>query len=514
MGSELIIRATQSGSQIALLEEKQLVEFHEEHYSDKFNVGDIYLGKVRRVVSGLNAAFVDIGHTKDAFLHYLDLGAHFPSLCSYVNKLREGSSESLSELSLEESIEKDGKIDGTLSRGNLVLVQIEKEPISQKGHRVSTRISLSSRHLILTPFSKGVFISRRIRSSKERTRLLRLVQSMCPNNFGLIIRTAAEGISAGDLHKDLKDRLTEWNEITEQLKGARSKERIMAAARRPMLILRDMLHADLEALHVNKEPLYREIKRYIHEAAPEQEHLVKLYEGTQPFFEYFGVERQLRTSFGRHVRLPGGGSLVIDQTEALHVIDINSGKSLQESDQEATALRVNLNAVPEVSRQIRLRNLGGIIIIDFIDMREQEHRLEVQNKMKEAMSKDQSRYTILPLTRFGLMQMTRHRVRPSIRIDKSERCPACRGSGKVSNVLGLADLIEQHLDYLITQRHLPKLSITLHPYLYAYFSKGLISTQLRWWWKYKKYIPLRKEPGLGITEFIFRDAKGDPIPLD
>ena len=337
---------------------------------------------------------------------------------------------------------------------------------------------------------------------------------MCPNNFGLIVRTAATGISAGDLHKDLKDRIAEWGQVTEKLKEAKPKERIIGEARRSTLILRDMLYEDLEALHINKESLYQEVKQYIQEVAPEKEKLVNLYEGKISFFEHFGVERQLRTSFSRRVRLPGGGSLVIDQTEALHVIDINSGKRIQDDSQESTALRVNLNAVPEACRQIRLRNLGGIIVIDFIDMREEKHRIEVQNAMKEAMSKDLSKYTILPLTRFGLMQITRHRVRPSIRIDKSEQCPACHGTGKVSNVLGLADLIEQHLDYLITQRHLRKVSITLHPYLHAYFSKGLFSTQLLWWWKYKQHIPLKKNPALSITEFVFQDAHNQIIPLD
>ena len=514
MGSELIIRATQNGSQIALLEDKQLVEFHEEHYSDKFNVGDIYLGKVRKIVSGLNAAFVDIGHAKDAFLHYQDLGEHFPSFYSYVNKLREGSSESLSELSLEEGINKDGKISDVLNRGAQILLQIEKVPISQKGLRVSCRISLSSRHLILTPFSKGVFVSRRIRSSKERIRLLRLVQSICPNNFGIIIRTSAEGISASELHKELQDRLNEWTSTTERIKESKPKDRVTREARRSMTMLRDITYKDLEALHINEKGLYQEVKQYLQESAPENEHLIKLYEGKQPFFEFFGVERQLRTSFSRHIPLPGGGSLVMDQTEALHVVDINSGKNLQDDNQEATALRVNLNAVPEICRQIRLRNLGGIIIIDFIDMREQKHRIEVYDTMTETMNKDLAKRTILPLTRFGLMQITRHRVRPAILIDKSEKCPTCHGTGKVSNILGLADLVEQHLNYLITQRHLRKISITLHPYLYAYFSKGLFSTQLLWSWKYKRYIPLKKDPALSITEFAFRDAQNQIIPLD
>lgn len=514
MSSELVIRATQEGSQIALLENKQLVEFHEERYADQFNVGDIYLGKVRRIVKGLNAAFVDIGHAKDAFLHYLDLGVQFPSFCAYKDHVHKEGYTSLAAFERKEGLQKEGKIDEVLGRDTCLLVQIEKMPIAQKGPRISCQLSLVGRYLILVPFGEGVSVSRRIAQTKERTRLLRLVQSMCPANFGIIVRTASEGVSAAELHKDLTSRTDAWEGGMQQLHGAKPQQRIIGEARRSMLMLRDMLSDDLEALYTNKETLYEEVKAYVRDISPQKEKVVRLYEGKASIFEHFGVHKQLRSSFGRRVRLPGGGSLVIDQTEALHVIDVNSGKNIKEEDQESNALQVNLNAVPEISRQIRLRNLGGIIVTDFIDMRDRAHKAEIYNAMKEAMAKDRSKSTVLPLTKFGLMQMTRHRVRPSIRIDNSEKCPSCSGTGKVTNLLGLADLIEQHIEYLFKQQYLRALSIRVHPYLYAYFTKGLLSKKFHWWWKYRRTISLKKDSSLSITTFKFQDHKGTNIDLE
>ena len=513
MSSELIIRATQEESQIALLEEKQLVEFHEDRQSDKFNVGDIYLGKVRKVVAGLNAAFVDIGHSKDAFLHYLDLGTQFLSLCTYIGEVQRNKYQPLSEFTLKESIEKEGKIAEVVSKGDTLLVQIEKVPISQKGARISCQLSLAGRYLILSPFSEGIFISRRISQAKERARLARLVDTICPKNFGIIVRTAAKGVSAAEFHKDLKARTTAWETALKRLQSAQVRTRIIGEERKSTLLLRDMFSNELGSIYTNKESLYEEIQQYVREILPKKESIVHLYEGKVPIFEHFNVEKQLRSSFGRRVRLPGGGSLVIDQTEALHVIDVNSGKNVKEEDQESNALHVNLNAVVEICRQIRLRDLGGIIVIDFIDMREKDHKTEVYETMKKTMSSDRSKYTLLPLTKFGLMQITRHRVRPSVHIDNSEKCPSCSGTGKIVNALSTGDLIEKHIEYFFTQRRTRALSIELHPYLYAYFTKGIFSKRIHWKLKYKRSVSLRSDPNLGVTEFRFLDHKGEVIDL-
>ena len=513
MSSELIIRTTQEGSQIALLEEKQLVEFHEERQSDKFNVGDIYLGKVRKVVAGLNAAFVDIGHSKDAFLHYLDLGTQFPSLCAYTEEVRRNKYQPLSEFTLKKGIEKEGKIAEIVTKGDTLLVQIEKVPISQKGARISCQLSLAGRYLILSPFSEGIFISRRISQSKERARLARLVDTICPKNFGIIVRTAAKGVSAAEFHRDLKARTTAWEESLRRLRGAQMRTRIIGEERKSTLLLRDMLSNELSSIYTDKESLYEEIQQYVREILPKKESIVHLHEGKDSVFEHFNVEKQLRSSFGRRVRLPGGGSLVIEQTEALHVIDVNSGKNVKEEDQESNALHVNLNAVVEICRQIRLRDLGGIIVIDFIDMREKEHKADVYEAMKKAMEKDRSKSTLLPLTKFGLMQITRHRVRPSVHIDSSEKCPSCDGTGKIANALATGDLIERHIEYFFKQQHARALFIELHPYLYAYFTKGMLSKRVQWKWKYKRSVSLKANPKLGVTEFYFYDHKREAIDL-
>ena len=326
MSSELIIHTTQAGVEIALLEDKQLVEFHEEHYSDKFNVGDIYLGKVRKVVASLNAAFVDIGHKKDAFLHYLDLAPQHVELSKYIEGVRKGEAAPVQEVSSATLLNKEGKLNETLKRGDTLLVQITKVPISQKGLRVAGQLSLAGRFLILLPFEKGVSVSRRIQSSKERDRLLRLVGSICPENFGVIVRTAANGVSVSDLHKDMKGRLDTWDEGIKACGSAPMGERIIGEARRSLILLRDILGNHIGALHTDTPELYEEVLAYVREISPEKEKVVHLYEGKLPIFEQFGVAKQVRSVFGRYVKLPGGGSLVIDHTEALHVIDVNSGK--------------------------------------------------------------------------------------------------------------------------------------------------------------------------------------------
>ena len=515
MSSELVIRATQEGAQIALLEDKQLVQFHEERYTDKFNVGDIYLGRVRKVVAGLNAAFVDIGHKKDAFLHYLDLGIQFPSLHAYMDEVRRtGKVPDLDTFSLKPALEKEGKITDVLSRDTEVLVQVGKVPISQKGIRLSSHMTLIGRYLILIPLSDGVSISRRISRAKERARLLTLVKSICPKHFGIIVRTAASGVAASELHKDLNERLATWTQVFNALYKARTGTRLMGEERRANLLFRDLLARDLESLHTDDKQIYGDIQHYVQSSLPEKERLLHLYEGKTPLFEHYGIERQLRSSFGRRLRLAGGGSLIIEQTEALHVIDVNSGKNVREEDQESNALRVNLNAVPELIRQIRLRDLGGIIVIDFIDMSQAEHRSEVYKAMKTSMSKDRTKYSILPLTKFGLMQITRHRVRPPIRMDTQEKCPTCHGSGKVSNLLSVGDLIEKHIDYLFKERNHRGLSVTVHPYLYAYFTKGLLSKLLKWKLRYRRSIHLHMDSAFSVTKYEFKDDRDLVINLD
>lgn len=515
LNNELVISATPTGTRIALLQDKQLVEHHVEAPDNSFTVGDIYLGTVKKVVSGLNAAFVDIGYEKDAFLHYLDLGAQVNSL----NKLSKDviakrSYGKLDKFKLEADIDKLGKIDQVLSKNQPILVQVAKEPISTKGPRLSCDISIAGRYAVLVPFSNSVNISKKITDKAERTRLQRLMSSIKPANFGVIVRTVAANKEVSELEKDLQDSVLKWENGMKALREAKPRDLIIGEMNRASSILRDMLNDSFDSITVDTKELFEDIKSYIHTIAPEKEKIVKLYTGKNKLFEQTGLEKQIKSLFGRSVSLSGGGYLIIEHTEALHVVDVNSGnKSNNEENQENTALHTNLEAVKEIARQIRLRDIGGIIVVDFIDMRKAEHKKQIQDAMREEMKADRSKYTILPLSKFGLMQITRQRVRPELNIITRETCPTCHGTGTIQPSILVSDTIENNLDYIITRQNESKISVTMHPYLYAYFTKGFPSVRMKWFWKYKKWVTILKDSSFGMTEFKFHDQHGEDIEV-
>jgi len=402
LSNELIISATQDGCRIALLKDKQLAEFHEEQDGSKFVVGDIYLGTVKKIVPGLNAAFIDIGYEKDAFLHYLDLGAQFASLLKFTKLVRSKkiTGGKLDKFQLEKDIDKHGKIGQQLAKVQLIPVQVVKEPISTKGPRLSCELSLAGRYLVLVPFSSGVSISKRISSSDERKRLQRLIQSIKPENFGVIIRTVAEGKEVAELDKDMKSLVKMWDDGVARMVDANPRDKVIGELNKTSSILRDVLNESFDNVIVDDKKIYDEVKSYIHTIAPDKEKIVKLYTGKAKIFEHLGVEKQLKAAFGQTVSLRGGGYLIIEHTEALHVIDVNSGnKSNREESQETTALSVNIEAAKEVARQFRLRDMGGIIVVDFIDMRGLDNKKLIYNTVKEEMEADKAKHTILPLSR-------------------------------------------------------------------------------------------------------------------
>lgn len=516
MSNELIISATQDGCRIALLKDKQLAEFHEEQDGSKFVVGDIYLGTVKKIVPGLNAAFIDIGYEKDAFLHYLDLGAQFASLLKFTKLVRTKkiTGGKLDKFQLEKDIDKHGKIGQQLSKVQLIPVQVVKEPISTKGPRLSCEISLAGRYLVLVPFSSGVSISKRISSNDERKRLQRLIQSIKPENFGVIIRTVAEGKEVAELDKDMKSLVKMWDDGVARMMDANPRDKIIGELNKTSSILRDVLNESFDSVMVDDKKIYDEVKAYIHNIAPDKEKIVKLYTGKAKIFEHFGVEKQIKSAFGQTVSLRGGGYLIIEHTEALHVIDVNSGnKSNREESQETTALSVNIEAAKEVARQFRLRDMGGIIVVDFIDMRGLDNKKLIYNTVKEEMEADKAKHTILPLSKFGLMQITRERVRPQMNIATKEVCPTCNGSGKIEASILVTDKIEEHVRHLFEKQNETKLVLALHPFLFAYYTKGIISKRMRWFFKYKKSVELIKDSSLAITEYKFLNKDGEEIEL-
>jgi ribonuclease G len=516
VSNELIINSTQNGCRIALLKNKQLVEFHQESDANVFNVGDIYLGTVKKVVQGLNAAFIDIGYEKDAFLHYLDLGPQVQSLNKFSKQAigKNNASPKLTGFKNEPDINKLGKISQVLTKNQRILVQVVKEPISTKGPRLSCELSIAGRYLVLVPFSKAVNVSKRIGDANERKRLSRLISSIKPENFGVIIRTVAEGKDIRELDKDLTNLIQIWTDGVAAMKTAEPRDKVIGEMNRTNSILRDVLNESFDSIVVDDKDLYEEIKNYVIKIAPDKEKILKLYQNKVKVFESFNVEKQLKTSFGKSVSIANGGYLIIEHTEALHVVDVNSGnKSNQEDNQEMTALKVNLEAAAEVARQLRLRDMGGIIVVDFIDMRKVENRKKVYDRIKEEMQDDRSKHTVLPLSKFGLLQITRQRVRPELNIATREVCPTCSGTGQITAAISIADQIEKTVDHILTGQNEKKIVLTLHPYIHAYYTQGIISKQVKWFFKYMKWVKMIEDSSLALTEYSILNGMGEPIEI-
>ncbi len=519
MSNELLIGSAPKGYRIALLQEGRLAEFHYEESGSSFVVGEVYLGVVKKVSPGLNAAFVDIGYEKDAFLHYLDLGPQVRSLNKFSKSIQtqKNASYKLSNFKNEQDIDKLGKIDQVLTRGQQILVQVAKEPISSKGPRLSSEISLPGRYVVLVPFSNAISISKKIVEKEERQRLLKLVQAIKPNNFGVIIRTVASHKETEELEKDLRTLINNWEEGMKNLRIANPKDKVIGEMSKASALLRDVLNENFDSITVDSKEVYDEIREYILSVEPDKESLLKLYQGKVKLFEARNVEKQLKLSFGKTVSLPSGGYLVIEHTEALHVIDVNSGSSANKADnanQETTALNVNKEAAKEIARQLRLRDLGGIICVDFIDMKNIENRKVVFDIMKDEMANDRAKHTVLPLSKFGLMQITRQRVRPDIAVSTMETCPTCNGTGAISSSLNIGETIEHNLDFIMRKQNENGISLAVHPYLHSFFTQGLYSKRLQWFVKYKKWINLQKDSSLGILDYHFKNKSGEEIELE
>ncbi len=514
MNTELVIDVRASEIAIALLENKQLVELNKEKSNVQFSVGDIYLGKVKKIMPGLNAAFVDVGYEKDAFLHYLDLGPQFQSFNKYLQQAvsKKGKPYSISKVRLEPEIDKEGVITQVLNAGQTVLVQIAKEPISTKGPRLSAEISIAGRNIVLLPFSDKVSISQKISSAEEKKRLKRLMESIIPKNYGVIVRTAAEGKKVAILDAELRNLIKKWEVTFDKIKQANTPSLILSELKRTSAILRDMLNVSFNSINVNDEVIYNDIREYINTIAPEKEKIVKFYNGNAAIFEHFGVEKQIKSLFGKTVSFKSGAYLIVEHTEALHVIDVNSGnRSKAASDQETNALEVNLSAIDEIARQLRLRDMGGIIVVDFIDMHLNENRQMVYEKMKEVMARDKSKHNILPLSKFGLMQITRQRVRPEMHIETLEKCPTCKGSGEISPVIIFDEQIENKLALLVNEKGIKKLNLMVHPYVASFITRGFISRRLKWAWRYKCRLRVIPMSSYQYLEYRFTDTNDNEI---
>ena len=500
--SELVVDVQPKEVSIALLEDKSLVELQSEGRNISFSVGNMYLGRIKKLMPGLNACFVDVGYEKDAFLHYLDLGPQFNSLEKFVKQTLSDKKKlnSISKATLLPDLDKDGTVSNTLKVGQEVL---------------TSEISFAGRYLVLIPFNDKVSVSQKIKSSEERARLKQLLMSIKPKNFGVIVRTVAEGKRVAELDGELRVLVKHWEDAMAKVqKATKYPTLIYEETSRAVGLLRDLFNPSFENIHVNDEAVYNEIKDYVTLIAPDRANIVKLYKGQLPIYDNFGITKQIKSSFGKTISYKSGAYLIIEHTEALHVVDVNSGNRTKNANgQEGNALEVNLGAADELARQLRLRDMGGIIVVDFIDMNEAENRQKLYERMCANMQKDRARHNILPLSKFGLMQITRQRVRPAMDVNTTETCPTCFGKGTIKSSILFTDTLESKIDYLVNKLKVKKFSLHVHPYVAAYINQGLVSLKRKWQMKYGfgiKVIPSQK---LAFLQYVFYDTHGEEIDM-
>ena len=514
MNRELIVRSSSDAVDFALLKEGKLTELHKEEDNNDFSVGDIFLAKVRKPVTGLNAAFVNVGYEKDAFLHYHDLGPQLSTMLKFIKQVSIGKLRdySLKNFPLEKDIDKHGSINDVIRSNQSLLVQIVKEPISTKGPRISSELSLAGRYLVMVPFSERVSVSQKIGSKEEKDRLKRLVKSIKPKGFGVIIRTVAEGKKVAELDKDLENLLNKWSAMCKKLYKAPTPSKVLVELNRASSILRDVFNDSFTGIQVDDETLYNQIKDYVLEIDPGKESIVKLYSSSVPIFEKFGIERQIKTSFGRTASMSKGAYLIIEHTEALHVIDVNSGnRSNKAKNQEDTALEVNMLSASEIARQLRLRDMGGIIVIDFIDMVKAPHRRKLFDHLRDEMKDDRAKHKILPPSKFGLVQITRQRVRPEMNIKTTEEDPNRVGL-EVEAPIVLIDKIIVDLEKLLKgPKKDSKITLNIHPFIAAYITKGFPSMRSKWFMEHKKWIKIQPRDAYTYLEYRFKDKNGKTI---
>ena len=511
ISKELVITSRETEVQIALLEDKKLMEIHREKKVEECALGDIYLGKVKKINPALNAAFVSIGDEKDAFLHYLDLGLYARSLNEFVTQVISNRKRSIANIKLEPEVEKSGKIDSIVQIGQSILVQIAKEPISTKGARLTSEISLAGRFLVLVPFMDKISISQKIRKSEERNRLRKIIQSIRPKRFGIIIRTVAQGKNIDELTSDLNLLMEKWKSIVTKLPQEKAPVKIASEEDKITSIIRDLMDDSFDAVHVDNKELHQEIKSYLTTHIPEKKGIVKLYKGSKPLYEEMNIALQIKSGFGKVVILKQGVYLVVEHTEAMHVIDVNSGNRLKTGTSEENALHVNLEAAVEIARQLRLRDMGGIITIDFIDLAKAANRTLLYRTLQDLMKNDKAKHTILPVNKFGIVQITRQRVRETTIIETSELCPTCKGSGKIKSAMLIQEDIENLIEYLIEKQLEKGFYLTVHPFIRAYFTQRFFFVQRKWFMRFGRWIRILENSSYSVMEFKFFNKNNDQI---
>ncbi|MEW6509341.1 MAG: Rne/Rng family ribonuclease [Bacteroidota bacterium] len=529
MKKEIIINAAANETRIAITEDGRLAELFVETANKEKMIGDIYLGKVAKVMPGIKAAFIDLGLGQDGFLHFSDIGNRFEEYTSLIGDEEEGevdgqrqpaavgeshqaSPSPSSHAAQPQHIPRDrGNGDNGqnrpprreihLEKGQEVIVQITKEPVGKKGVRVTSEVSLAGRFLVLLPFDGKIGISKKISSFKEKRRLRKIVQTILPEGFGVIIRTVAEGKDDTSLTNDLNDLIGTWREVEQTVKSEKSPCLLYKDMSTTSSVIRDLFSNDVSRVVIDDRKLHKEIRAYIKYTSAQLLDKIELHRDRRPIFDVYGIEKEIETTLSRKVWLKSGGYIIIEPTEAMVVIDVNSGRYAAKREQEQNSLRTDLEAAREICRQLRLRDIGGIIVCDFIDLEDERNKRKVYEELKKEFRRDRAKVTVLPMTEFGLVQITRQRVRQNILHSFTEPCPACGGTGLVQSKTTTLNQIERWIRRFKSESHESRLILKVNPQLADALRVGTVSRLRRIMVKYFVWIHLEIDPNVPIGEF-------------
>ncbi len=513
MIKEIIINSSVTQNRVAITEDHKLVDFFVDHLDKKRMVGDIYLGRVARVLPGIRAAFIDIGLKHDAFLHFSDVGSTIGQLQSLLDEDYDSEPD-------EEDFEQVGfksysqnlsthEITQKLKKGHDIIIQIIKEPVKGKGVRVSSSVSIPGRFCVLLPFDRKKGISKKITNYKERKRLQKIARSIVPSNFGIIIRTAAKGQNENIIAADLKYLLKTWEEIQESIQNSSPPALVYKDVSTTLSVIRDLFTPDINKVFIDSKKVFKEIRNYVRFMQPELLERIELYKGNEPIFEAFKIEQQVHEMFSKRVYLPSGGYIVIEQTEAMTVIDVNSGRYAAKKEQELNSLKTDLEASREIVRQLRLRDIGGLIVVDFIDLEDEKNRKKIYDELRKEFRRDRAKTAMLPMTDFGLMQITRQRIRENILQSTYEPCPYCQGTGWLIRKDNLIYDIEEWLKKYKLQGKEKSLKLIVHPSLGRKLKQGKISTYIKFKFKYFLRLKLVEDEKMDPSSFKIVSARTD-----
>ncbi len=506
MKKVILINSIAEEIRIAISEDGKLAEFFLDTPDKERNVGDIYLGKIGKVIPGIRAAFIDLGFQQDAFLHFSDVGSSLKEYASIIGDDSEieeddDEDEDAPVTPVKQETTSNKYSNPNLERGQDIIVQITKEPVGNKGFRVTSKVSIPGRYLVLIPFEKKIGLSKKIYNPKEKRRLRAIVKSTLPKGFGIIIRTVAAGQDESLILDDLNTLIKTWNEIQGKLKSAQSPYILHKDVSTTSSVVRDLFKEDISRVIIDSKKVFRDIKVYVDDTSPEFSDKIELYSGDQPLFDVYNIEKQIEESLQRKVWLKNGGYIIIEPTEAMTVVDVNSGKYAKHRDQEVNSLNTNLESAKEIVRQIRLRDIGGIIVIDFIDLYDEKNRRRLFEEVRKEFKYDRAKSTILPVSEFGIVEITRQRVRQNIIHSISDRCPMCRGTGHVQSKSTFMNRMERWLQRYKGGNNGISISLKINPYIKNYLTEGIISKVIKIQVKNMLIIKLEEDDSLPLDEF-------------